>query len=417
MAQVGARIAAANGALAGGVGRGLVFCELFVLDVEAALAGEEQSVAGGTGGKNAIHHVDSHAGVELDFVGVADTHDVARFVFGQERQDFRDHFEGELTRLADTEAADGVAVEIHFDEAFGALAAEIAIHTALDDSEEGLRARSTFGLGGVAPRSPSARDRGHPAEVRDRALGPGHGEAEAFFGAITSGGVLGALVEGHDDVCAESNLDVDGVLGGEEVRAAVEVGAELDAVGRDFAEGVEGKDLEAAGVSEDGAGPADESMQAAHAADGFVAGAQIEVVGVAEDDFDAEGFERVLGDGFNSALRADGHEDGGFDGLVGQEKAAAATAGGGCGEDLKERGHGVILVDSCRLSVISGQWAMHSSRLDVRSRQIRCCCSATDAAELFILLSLDQVQHKLKDVGFLQRNIPATSDRCPLIGS
>ena len=50
MAQVGALIAAANGALAGGVGRGLIFGELFVFDVEAALAGEEQSVAGGTGG-------------------------------------------------------------------------------------------------------------------------------------------------------------------------------------------------------------------------------------------------------------------------------------------------------------------------------------------------------------------------------
>jgi hypothetical protein len=162
---------------------------------------------------------------------------------------------------------------------------------------------------------------------------------------LSSGGVLGALVEGHDDVCAESDLHVDGVLGGEEMRAAVEVGAELDAVGGDFAEGVEGEDLEAAGVSEDGARPTDEAMQAAHAADGLVAGAQIEVVSVAEDDFDAEGFERVLGDGFDGALRADGHEDRGFDGLMRQEETAAAAAGGGYGEEMKERGHGMILVD------------------------------------------------------------------------
>ena len=33
-------------------------------------------------------------------------------------------------------------------------------------------------------------------------------------------------------------------------------------------------------------------MQAAHAADGFVAGAQVEVVGVAENDFGAQRFER-----------------------------------------------------------------------------------------------------------------------------
>ena len=198
-------------------------------------------------------------------------------------------------------------------------------------------------------------------EMIERTLGPGHGEAEAFFGAFSSGGVLGALVEGHDDVCAESDLDVDGVLGGEEMRAAVEVGAELNAVGGDFAEGVKGEDLKAAGVSEDGARPTDEAMQAAHATDGLVAGTQIEMVSVAEDDFDAEGFERVLRDGFDGALRADGHEDGGFDGLMGQEETAATATRGGCGEELVERRHGVILVDSCQWAAGGGQCKVHSS--------------------------------------------------------
>ena len=117
----------------------------------------------------------------------------------------------------------------------------------------------------------------------------------------------------------------------------------MDAVVCDFAESVEGEDLEAAGVSEDGARPTDETMQAAHAADGLVAGTQIKMVGVAEDDFDAESFKRVLGDGFDGALRADGHEDRGFDGLVGQEETAAAAAGGCFGEELVERGHMTIL--------------------------------------------------------------------------
>ena len=136
MAQIGARVAAADGALAGGVGRGLILCILFVLDVEAALAGEEESVASGAGRKNAIHHVNTHAGVLLDFVGIADTHDVARLVFGQERQNFRNHFKCQVTRLADAEAADGVAVEVHFNEALGALAAEIAMHAALNDCKQ-----------------------------------------------------------------------------------------------------------------------------------------------------------------------------------------------------------------------------------------------------------------------------------------
>ena len=47
------------------------------------------------------------------------------------------------------------------------------------------------------------------AEVIEGALRPGHGEAEAFFGAGASRGILGALVEGHDDVGAESYLNID----------------------------------------------------------------------------------------------------------------------------------------------------------------------------------------------------------------
>jgi hypothetical protein len=39
--------------------------------------------------------------------------------------------------------------------------------------------------------------------------------------------------------------------------------------------------------------------------------------------------------------------------LMGQEETTATAAVGGCGEELVERRHGVILFDSCQLSVIS----------------------------------------------------------------
>ena len=55
------------------------------------------------------------------------------------------------------------------------------------------------------------------AEVGERALGPGQGEAQAFFGAGAVGGIFGTFVEGHADVGAEGDLYVDGVLGREEV--------------------------------------------------------------------------------------------------------------------------------------------------------------------------------------------------------
>ncbi len=113
----------------------------------------------------------------------------------------------------------------------------------------------------------------------------------------------------------------------------------MDAVVGDFAERAERENLKAAGVGEEGARPTHEFVKAAHAADYFVAGAEIEMVGVAEDDFCAERFERVLRDGFDGALRADGHEDRGFDGLVGEDETAATAAGGGFGEELVVKFH------------------------------------------------------------------------------
>ena len=182
------------------------------------------------------------------------------------------------------------------------------------------------------------------AEMIERALCPGQGEAQALLGARTLGGVLGALVEGHADVCAESDLDVHGMFWSEEVAAAVEVGAEVYAFVGDLAQGAERKDLKAARVGEHGAGPTDELVQAAHAADGFVAGAQVEVVSVAEDDLSAEGFEDVLGDGLDGACGADRHEDRRLDGLVGQVEGRAASAGGGCVEQVEVEAHPLMLV-------------------------------------------------------------------------
>ena len=86
-------------------------------------------------------------------------------------------------------------------------------------------------------------------KILGRACGPDVGQGHGFAGALVAGRVLDALVEDHDDVRAERNLHSDGVLGGEEVLCAVEVRAELDAVGRDLSELGQGENLEAAGVS------------------------------------------------------------------------------------------------------------------------------------------------------------------------
>ena len=80
-------------------------------------------------------------------------------------------------------------------------------------------------------------------------------------------------------------------------------------------------------------------MEPAEALDELVAGAQVEVVGVAEDELRADVLKDGLGDGLDGALGADGHEDGGIYGAVGQVKAGATSAGGMGGEEFETKGH------------------------------------------------------------------------------
>ena len=75
----------------------------------------------------------------------------------------------------------------------------------------------------------------------------------------------------------------------------------------------------------------------------LVAGAQVEMIGVAENDLRAEGFEHVLRDSFDRAGGADGHEDGSLDGLMRQMKLAAPAAGVGLVKQAELEAHLTIL--------------------------------------------------------------------------
>ena len=78
------------------------------------------------------------------------------------------------------------------------------------------------------------------------------------------------------------------------------------------------EDLIAAGIREDGARPGHEFVQPAEFADQFVPGTQIKVIGIREDDFRAELFERLIAQAYYGGLRAHGHEEGRFDRAVGR---------------------------------------------------------------------------------------------------
>ena len=74
----------------------------------------------------------------------------------------------------------------------------------------------------------------------------------AFAGVLVADGVLGALVEHHEDVAAVGELRVHGGFGSEGVEVAVEVRLEDHALVGDLAQAAEAEDLEAAGIGEDG---------------------------------------------------------------------------------------------------------------------------------------------------------------------
>ncbi len=71
---------------------------------------------------------------------------------------------------------------------------------------------------------------------------------------------------------------------------AVQMRAEDNAVLMNFCQIAEAESLETAGSGEDGPVPVHEAVQATEAIDGLVAGAQIQVIGVSEDDLSVQIF-------------------------------------------------------------------------------------------------------------------------------
>ena len=98
-------------------------------------------------------------------------------------------------------------------------------------------------------------------------------------------GVTGAtFVEGHDDVRTDDSLDVHDSLGGEEVLRSVDMGAEGHAFVRDLTSVRQAEDLVATAIGEDGAVPAIEAVQASRLVERIETGAQVEVIGIPQDD-------------------------------------------------------------------------------------------------------------------------------------
>src|SRR4051812_41610001 len=155
-----------------------------------------------------------------------------------------------------------------------------------------------------------------------RPLRPAQGQVHALSRALALGWMFRALVECHDDVRTEGNLDLHRTLGAEEVRRSVNMRAKGYAFFGQLAQLTQGENLEAAGVRKHAAVPGHEPMKSSKFADVLMSRPKIKMVGVAEDDLSAEFFENVLRHSLDARDRADGHEDGRFNDAVGQLQAA-----------------------------------------------------------------------------------------------
>ena len=119
---------------------------------------------------------------------------------------------------------------------------------------------------------------------------PSVGALHGGGGFVSGAGVGWTLVEHHGNVDSELGLDLDAPFWCEEVGGAIEVRFELDAIVVDGAHVAERHDLEASGVGEDGSFPVHELMESTEFFNKVCAGPEGEVVGVAENLFEADGF-------------------------------------------------------------------------------------------------------------------------------
>ena len=315
MVQIGAAVLRVHKGVAAGVYGREVVRPFGVAHVKHALGGEEHGVAAVARGHHAVEHIHAALYGFEDIYRRANAHEIARAVGGQNVIHHLYHLVHLFRRLAHGQSADGVALRAEVAHELGTLAAQLGIDATLHDGEECL-AVTVFRFC-FMKTLPTAF---HPAVRQVEAL--------ACVGKVCRS--RRALVESHHDVRADGALDVHHLLGREEMLAAVDVGAELAALFREFANAGEGKHLKASAVGEHGAVEAVELMQAAGFLNDVQPRSQVEVIGVAEDNLRldvASEFAQVHA--FHAAERPHGHEYRRFNlAVVGFDDAGAGIAAG-----------------------------------------------------------------------------------------
>src|SRR5437764_12792271 len=256
MAQVRARVAAADRARARVIEGARVGRPARVLDVQLSARGERLTVATVARRHYAVEHVNAHREALDQVFRLADAEQVARCIRRHLRRKRLYDFIHRFLLFADAQPPDGVTVEAHLDRARKTLPPQVQMGRALHDAEDRLTTAHT-----VATQSRLIADAVRvlrPArvrafalqliEARARASGPTRSQLHRGARRVVRGLTERALVKRHHYVGVERGLHLHRDFGREEAKPPVNVRAELDATFRDAAQVAQTEDLKAAGV-------------------------------------------------------------------------------------------------------------------------------------------------------------------------
>ncbi len=308
--------------------------ELQVFDVQASPGGEDRPVPSVAGGQHAVEHVHSPGDSLHEVRGITDPHEIARKCRrhgGHHGVEDAVHLP---VRFPYGESPDGEPGKIHFCETTGAVNALFRVDRSLNDAEEELVLSRV--------RLPAA------ARPLQRPL---HRPQRGF----RRGGIGNTFVETHGNVAAELLLNRDGTLWRQEVEAAVEMGAESDALVGYLPRRRQGKNLKSAAVGEDGAVPSHKAVQSPRLGDEIFSGTQGKMVGVAQENGRPHLRQFEGGHGLHRRLGSHGHEHRRLHNTVGGvQLARSRPRNGACGDhaenSLRRSGHDAALPQPNRAS-------------------------------------------------------------------
>ena len=182
-----------------------------------------------------------------------------------------------LVGLADREATDRIAVEVHRGNRIGMGRTDVLEDTALVDGEEQLLL-----IHGIRQAVETRHLILTALQPAGRTLDGRHDVLPVLEGRRT-------LVEGHRDGRAEIGLDLHRLLRAHKDTATIDVAVEGNTLLLDLPSGTgQGEDLESAGVGQDRTIPVHKLVETTELLDELITGTHVQMIGVAELDLGAD---------------------------------------------------------------------------------------------------------------------------------